>query len=142
MEKIVTLINNGEWQQAQVEFEKLSLLGVENTDEYAICGAEIYLALQDFEKAFSYIRLGLQHNYENYELYYILGKYYARINCNQAALCFEMATFYAKGSSDHNFLAQEFENYIHGYENEPERGKRCDKCFELRLTQTEKKLKN
>ena len=111
MEKIVTLINNGEWQQAQVEFEKLSLLGVENTDEYAICGAEIYLALQDFEKAFSYIRLGLQHNYENYELYYILGKYYARINCNQAALCFEMATFYAKGSSDHNFLAQEFENY-------------------------------
>jgi len=34
-----------------------------------------------------------------------------------------------------------FEEYIKGYELEPERGKRCDKCFELRLTQTAKKAK-
>lgn len=28
---------------------------------------------------------------------------------------------------------QVYENYIKGLENEPEKGKRCDKCFELRL---------
>ena len=38
----------------------------------------------------------------------------------------------------------EFYNVAIGLENEPEKGKRCDKCFELRLTQTAllaKKLK-
>ena len=34
-----------------------------------------------------------------------------------------------------------FEEYIKGLEFEPERGKRCDKCFELRLTKTAKKAK-
>lgn len=32
-------------------------------------------------------------------------------------------------------------NYVKGLENEPERGKRCLKCFELRLKQTAKKAK-
>lgn len=40
---------------------------------------------------------------------------------------------------EEHYDTQEFENYIHGYENEPERGKRCDKCFELRLIKTAKK---
>ena len=42
---------------------------------------------------------------------------------------------------EEHYDTQEYENYIRGYENEPERGKRCDKCFELRLTQTAKKAK-
>ena len=33
-------------------------------------------------------------------------------------------------------------NYVKGLENEPERGKRCLKCFELRLKQTAQKSKN
>jgi len=33
----------------------------------------------------------------------------------------------------------EFLNFIKGFENEPEGGKRCPKCFELRLTHTYKK---
>ena len=32
-------------------------------------------------------------------------------------------------------------SYIKGLENEPEKGKRCDKCFELRLTNTAKLAK-
>lgn len=34
-----------------------------------------------------------------------------------------------------------FEEYIKGLETEPERGKRCDKCFELRLSHTAVKAK-
>ncbi|MBR1907940.1 epoxyqueuosine reductase QueH [bacterium] len=34
-----------------------------------------------------------------------------------------------------------FEDYIKGLETEPERGKRCDKCFELRLNRTAQKAK-
>lgn len=33
-------------------------------------------------------------------------------------------------------------NYVKGLENEPERGKRCVKCFELRLKQTAQKAKS
>lgn len=35
----------------------------------------------------------------------------------------------------------EYLSFIEGLENEPERGKRCDKCIELRLKQTSKKAK-
>ena len=36
---------------------------------------------------------------------------------------------------------QEFLDYVSGLENEPERGKRCDKCIELRLRKTAEKAK-
>lgn len=35
----------------------------------------------------------------------------------------------------------EFFDYVKGYENEPEKGLRCDKCFELRLEKTAQKAK-
>ncbi len=34
------------------------------------------------------------------------------------------------------YLPEEFYTNVKGFENEPEKGKRCDKCFELRLTKT------
>lgn len=36
---------------------------------------------------------------------------------------------------------QEFLDYIKGFEFEPERGKRCDECIKLRLSQTAKKAR-
>ncbi len=33
-------------------------------------------------------------------------------------------------------------SYVQGLEQEPEKGKRCDKCFELRLSETAKKAKS
>ncbi|MBR1374122.1 epoxyqueuosine reductase QueH [bacterium] len=36
---------------------------------------------------------------------------------------------------------EEYLNYVKGYETEPERGARCDKCIELRLIKTAKKAK-
>ena len=35
----------------------------------------------------------------------------------------------------------EFFEYVKGFENEPEKGLRCDKCFELRLVRAAKKAK-
>jgi len=37
-----------------------------------------------------------------------------------------------------NYEPQEFEKIISGLESEPEGGKRCEKCFELRLSQSAK----
>lgn len=36
---------------------------------------------------------------------------------------------------------EEFFDYVKGFETEPEKGLRCDKCFELRLTKTANKAK-
>lgn len=37
---------------------------------------------------------------------------------------------------------KEYLSYVHGLENEPERGSRCDKCIELRLFNTAQKAKS
>ena len=39
------------------------------------------------------------------------------------------------------YQPEEYLDYIKGFENEPEKGKRCDKCIELRLLKTAKKAK-
>ena len=41
-----------------------------------------------------------------------------------------------------NYKHEDFLNYTKGLENEPERGKRCDKCIELRLRQAGEKAKS
>lgn len=40
-----------------------------------------------------------------------------------------------------NYNPSEYLEYIHGYETEPEKGFRCDKCIELRLLKTVQKAK-
>lgn len=40
-----------------------------------------------------------------------------------------------------NYFPEKFDEIAFGLENEPEKGKRCTKCFELRLKQTAKKSK-
>ena len=40
-----------------------------------------------------------------------------------------------------NYNHQEYLDFVCGLENEPERGKRCDKCIELRLVKAIKKAK-
>lgn len=38
-----------------------------------------------------------------------------------------------------DYNSNEFLEYVRGFENEPEKGKRCDRCIKLRLLQTAKK---
>lgn len=40
-----------------------------------------------------------------------------------------------------NYEPQVYYDYVKGFENEPEKGLRCDRCFELRLTDAAKKAK-
>ena len=40
-----------------------------------------------------------------------------------------------------NYEPEIYYNYVKGLENEPEKGVRCDRCFELRLKSTAKKAK-
>ena len=42
---------------------------------------------------------------------------------------------------EENYNPEEFFDYVKGFENEPEKGLRCDKCFELRLQKTAEKAK-
>ena len=35
-----------------------------------------------------------------------------------------------------NYEPDKYSDYVKGLENEPEKGKRCDKCFEMRLIKT------
>lgn len=42
---------------------------------------------------------------------------------------------------EENYEPEVYYKYVEGLENEPEKGARCDKCFELRLTKTAIKAK-
>ncbi len=41
-----------------------------------------------------------------------------------------------------DYNPQEYYDFVKGFENEPEKGLRCDKCFELRLLKTAKYAKS
>lgn len=58
-------------------------------------------------------------------------EYYKRLDAEKT-LCSYSNVKLIEG--DYN--PQEFYSAAKGYENEPEKGKRCDKCFELRLRKT------
>lgn len=47
---------------------------------------------------------GLAYNHRNYELYFMLGNYYERVNVNQAWLCYENAEFYCSEEADKNII--------------------------------------
>lgn len=42
---------------------------------------------------------------------------------------------------EEEYTPADFFEYVKGFENEPEKGLRCDKCFELRLQKTAQKAK-
>ncbi len=42
---------------------------------------------------------------------------------------------------EEEYNQEEFFGYVKGFENEPEKGLRCDRCFELRLSKTAEKAK-
>ena len=60
----------------------------------------------DYELAYDYICEGLKYNYKNYELYLLLGNYYAQKNINQAYLCYENAEYYCSDEADLPIIQQ------------------------------------
>lgn len=59
----------------------------------------------------------------------------------QQRLIREMKTKYPVAYIDDDFNSKEFYSVVKGLEAEPEGGKRCAKCFELRLERTARKAK-
>lgn len=57
----------------------------------------------------------------------------------QKRLISEMQTKYPVSYIDEDYDSSQFYNAVKGLEKEPEGGKRCEKCFELRLSRTAQK---
>ncbi len=70
------------------------------TDVQAILEADKCRSEGDSQGMLSWIQKGLQDNYTNYELYFMLGEYYLDSNPYQAYLCFENAEFYCSDTED------------------------------------------
>ena len=115
MNKVIQFINEDNWGAAAEEV--LNMLQTETfTDEIAILAATVNAHFGDDEMVFSFIQKGLNYNYQNYELYLMLGDYYACRNVNQSYLCYENALYYCEklgNDEDYNQILEiinEFKN--------------------------------
>lgn len=64
----------------------------------------------DREGMFNAIQKGLKREYDNYELYYMLGFYYLPENIDQAYLCFQNALFYCHHEEDRATILADMKN--------------------------------
>lgn len=101
MEEILQLIQEEQWEDAALAVSYKMDAGLYN-DTIAVLAATINEHFGDIETFLLNIETGLKYNHENYELYLMLGNYYAGINCNQAYLCYENAEYYCRknGNAD------------------------------------------
>lgn len=102
--KLAELINQCDWENAEKEFQICQ--HDTWTDELAILAATLYFHNAQYEEAYESIQNGLRYNYANYELYLLLGNYYAQTNINQAWLCYENAEFYCTNAEDLEIIMQ------------------------------------
>ncbi|MDE6742388.1 MAG: glycosyltransferase family 2 protein [Lachnospiraceae bacterium] len=80
------------------------------TIEAIIMEASRCESVGDREGMFLAIQKGLKQEYDNYELYYMLGFYYLSENIDQAYLCFQNALFYCKNEEDRATILADMEN--------------------------------
>lgn len=96
--RVQAAILAGQYEQA-----KKMLTGTEKSIRavyQAIFGAAIAFAMGDEQLTWKNIEAGLREDNCNYELYMMLGDYYASRNLQQAYLCYENALFYCDAPED------------------------------------------
>lgn len=96
--RVQAAILAGQYEQA-----KKMLTGTEKSIRavyQAIFGAAIAFAMGDEQLTWKNIEAGLREDNCNYELYMMLGDYYASRNLQQAYLCYENALFYCDAPDD------------------------------------------
>ena len=104
MDKIIEYINSNLWDAA-------ANMLLEYVDEYgmsvgtAILGATICEHFDDYENMYSYIEMGLKLEPENYELYLLLGNYYATSNVNKAFICYDNALMLCTVDDDRAYIS-------------------------------------
>lgn len=102
---VVRLINDGKWEQARKEIDKLKETE-EQDDKAAIAEASVCEHEGNRAGVYECITAGLKYNCRNYELYVMLGNYYRERNINQAYLCYENAEFYCDEETDRQYIRQ------------------------------------
>ncbi|MDE5966637.1 MAG: glycosyltransferase [Lachnospiraceae bacterium] len=104
MDKIIDLINDENWEEAAECIYTYTSEGKYN-DKLAILAATVHTHFGDSKSVLLNIEAGLEYNYKNYELYLMLGDYYADKNANQAYLCYENAEYFCRQNGSAEDLA-------------------------------------
>ncbi len=110
--EILNLINDGNWQLAKEEMDKLKHTTAFD-DIAAIIEAAICEHEHDETGMHKCITEGLKYNSGNYELYVMLGNYYRPKNVSQAYLCYENALFYCDSPKDAEYIRKCMEEMLH-----------------------------
>lgn len=103
-------IENGDYIYARKLLDKEKSNLQSYNDIFAILEASILEAEQNREGMFDAIAKGLSCNPMNYELYYMLGRFYYDKNPDQAFLCFQNALLYCKFTEDYNAIQNELDS--------------------------------
>lgn len=114
VKEILQLIQEEKWEEAATVVSDRVKAGSYD-DTIAVLAATINEHFGDTETFLLNVETGLKYNYENYELYLMLGNYYAIDNCNQAFLCYENAEYYCRkngNQEDLNYICQVKQNLL------------------------------
>lgn len=103
-EKLIEYVNGQDWENAVKELGNLQITQVDDT--LAILASTICFQFGELDDAYEYIRKGIQYNYRNYELYFLLGNYYESVNHYQAWLCYENAEFFCDRDEDRELISE------------------------------------
>lgn len=95
MENILEFIQKEQWEEAKTAIAQKEEQGQFN-DTLAILSATVSEHFCEWDRFMDSVEAGLKYNYKNYELYLMLGNYYADRNIDQAYLCYENAEYYCK----------------------------------------------
>lgn len=99
MNNLLELVQHEKWNEALGLFLQI-MRSSDMTEGECILGASIMEHFGEWDSMYDLIRLGLGRNPFNYELYILLGNYYADKNVNQAYLSYENALFFARRANE------------------------------------------
>ena len=99
MNDILELVQQERWNEALGLFLQI-MRNNDLTEEECILGASIMEHFKEWDSMYDIIRLGLKRNLYNYELYVLLGNYYADKNVDLAYLSYQNALFYAQKANE------------------------------------------
>ncbi|SFB94586.1 bifunctional glycosyltransferase/class I SAM-dependent methyltransferase [Butyrivibrio sp. YAB3001] len=114
-EKVKNYLQNNMVKEAYEELSQClhdEIAKLKDDVEYCIIAASVFMENGEYDKAFDLITIGLLRDHKNYELYLMLGEYYARINPEQALICFYHALYYCENSEDRNLIIEYIENEV------------------------------
>ena len=114
-EELLQFINEGDLESAYNVIAhnlRAEVANLQNDPQYCVLAATAFMEKGDLPRAFDIITLGLLADNRNYELYLMLGEYYAGKNIDQALLCFHQALLYCEVEEDREIIRTYIENVV------------------------------